>query len=109
MCATAGVSRGLSLPGSCARGASHHLAVLRPRVCRCYKYLDKCKHQIVPHEVKEELHNVDTQALFHCNCTRRVCVQEEKAVLFPPLQGTLCSLGSDEVGPSRLPTLASSC
>ncbi|KAK2523098.1 hypothetical protein Q9233_010457, partial [Columba guinea] len=44
-----------------------------PRVCRCYKYLDKCKHQIVPHEVKHELHNVDTQALFHCNCTRRLC------------------------------------
>lgn len=41
------------------------------RVCRCYKRLDKCEHQILPHEVKYELHNTDTRTLFHCNCTRR--------------------------------------
>uniref|UniRef100_A0A8C4P627 Phospholipase A2-like central domain-containing protein n=1 Tax=Dromaius novaehollandiae TaxID=8790 RepID=A0A8C4P627_DRONO len=33
--------------------------------------LDKCEHQIAPHEVKYELHNIDTRTLFHCNCTRR--------------------------------------
>ncbi|XP_069651580.1 group 3 secretory phospholipase A2 isoform X2 [Haliaeetus albicilla] len=42
------------------------------RVCRCYKHLDKCEHQIAPREVKYELHNVDTRMLFHCNCTRRL-------------------------------------
>uniref|UniRef100_A0A8D0F395 Phospholipase A2 group III n=1 Tax=Strix occidentalis caurina TaxID=311401 RepID=A0A8D0F395_STROC len=43
------------------------------RVCRCYKHLDKCEHGIAPHEVKYQLHNVDTRTLFHCNCTRRCC------------------------------------
>ncbi|KAM6241931.1 group 3 secretory phospholipase A2 [Spheniscus humboldti] len=42
------------------------------RACRCYKHLDKCEHQIAPHEVKYQLHNVDTRTLFHCNCTRRL-------------------------------------
>ncbi|XP_049662337.1 group 3 secretory phospholipase A2 isoform X2 [Accipiter gentilis] len=42
------------------------------RVCRCYKHLDKCEHQIAPREVKYQLHNVDTGMLFHCNCTRRL-------------------------------------
>ncbi|XP_074777661.1 group 3 secretory phospholipase A2 [Athene noctua] len=42
------------------------------RVCRCYKHLDKCEHQIAPHEVKYQLHNADTRMLFHCNCTRRL-------------------------------------
>ncbi|NXX60531.1 PA2G3 phospholipase, partial [Scopus umbretta] len=42
------------------------------RVCRCYKHLDKCKHQIASCEVKYQLHNVDTRTLFHCNCTRRL-------------------------------------
>ncbi|KAM9281505.1 group 3 secretory phospholipase A2 [Morus bassanus] len=42
------------------------------RVCRCYKPLDKCKHQIAPRKVKYQLHNVDTRTLFHCNCTRRL-------------------------------------
>ncbi|XP_051490330.1 group 3 secretory phospholipase A2 [Apus apus] len=42
------------------------------RVCRCHKHLDKCEHQIAPHEVKYQLHNVDTRTLFHCNCTRRL-------------------------------------
>uniref|UniRef100_A0A663DYB3 phospholipase A2 n=1 Tax=Aquila chrysaetos chrysaetos TaxID=223781 RepID=A0A663DYB3_AQUCH len=42
------------------------------RVCRCYKRLDKCEHQIAPQEVKYQLHNVDTRMLFHCNCTRRL-------------------------------------
>ncbi|XP_071671977.1 LOW QUALITY PROTEIN: group 3 secretory phospholipase A2 [Patagioenas fasciata] len=57
------------------------LAGGKPRVCRCYKYLDKCKHQIVPHEVKCELHNVDSQALFHCNRTHR-CVPRRKRLCF---------------------------
>ncbi|XP_028943331.1 group 3 secretory phospholipase A2 [Antrostomus carolinensis] len=42
------------------------------RVCRCYKHLDQCKHQIEPHRVKYQLHNTDTRMLFHCNCTRRL-------------------------------------
>ncbi|XP_026715657.1 group 3 secretory phospholipase A2 [Athene cunicularia] len=42
------------------------------RVCRCYKHLDKCEHQIAPHEVKYQLHNADTRMLFHCNCTHRL-------------------------------------
>ncbi|KAM7089845.1 group 3 secretory phospholipase A2 [Ciconia maguari] len=42
------------------------------RLCRCYKHLDKCEHQIAPREVKYQLHNVDTRTLFHCNCTRRL-------------------------------------
>ncbi|XP_063207213.1 group 3 secretory phospholipase A2 [Chroicocephalus ridibundus] len=43
-----------------------------PRACRRYKHLDKCKHQIAPHEVKYQLRNTGTQMLFHCNCTRRL-------------------------------------
>lgn len=42
------------------------------RMCRCYKHLDNCEHQIAPCEVKYQLHNVDTRTLFHCNCTRRL-------------------------------------
>ncbi|XP_074015884.1 group 3 secretory phospholipase A2 [Numenius arquata] len=42
------------------------------RVCRYYKHLDKCEHQIAPNEVKYQLHNAGTQMLFHCNCTRRL-------------------------------------
>ncbi|NXF38005.1 PA2G3 phospholipase, partial [Nyctibius bracteatus] len=42
------------------------------RVCRCYKRLDKCEHQIAPREVKYQLHNRDARMLFHCNCTRRL-------------------------------------
>ncbi|KAM6052204.1 LOW QUALITY PROTEIN: group 3 secretory phospholipase A2 [Chlamydotis macqueenii] len=42
------------------------------KLCRCYKYLDKCEHQITPHEVKYDLHNTDSRTLFHCNCTRRL-------------------------------------
>ncbi|KAM6378054.1 group 3 secretory phospholipase A2 [Pluvialis apricaria] len=42
------------------------------RVCRCYKHLDKCEHQIAPHEAKYELLNMGTQTLFHCNCTHRL-------------------------------------
>uniref|UniRef100_A0A8B9UWE7 Phospholipase A2-like central domain-containing protein n=1 Tax=Anas zonorhyncha TaxID=75864 RepID=A0A8B9UWE7_9AVES len=40
-------------------------------MCRCYKRLDKCEHQIAPHEMKYQLHNADNRTLFHCNCTRR--------------------------------------
>ncbi|KAM9371851.1 LOW QUALITY PROTEIN: group 3 secretory phospholipase A2 [Phaethornis superciliosus] len=42
------------------------------RVCRGYKRLDKCKHQIAPNEVKYQLHNAGTRTIFHCNCTRRL-------------------------------------
>ncbi|PKU38479.1 group 3 secretory phospholipase a2 [Limosa lapponica baueri] len=42
------------------------------RVCRYYKHLDKCEHQIAPNEVKYQLHNAGTQMLFHCNCTHRL-------------------------------------
>ncbi|KAJ7415795.1 phospholipase A2 group III [Pitangus sulphuratus] len=42
------------------------------RVCRCYKHLGKCEHQIAPHEVRYQLHNVNSQTLLHCNCTRRL-------------------------------------
>ncbi|NXX19123.1 PA2G3 phospholipase, partial [Podargus strigoides] len=42
------------------------------RVCRGYKHLDKCTHQIAPLEVKYQLRNGDTRTLFHCNCTRRL-------------------------------------
>ncbi|XP_071428153.1 group 3 secretory phospholipase A2 isoform X2 [Pithys albifrons albifrons] len=59
-------------------------------VCRCYKHLDKCEHQIAPHEVRYQLHNVNNQTLLHCNCTRRLvgclhrvrnCTNVEVAVL----------------------------
>ncbi|XP_050770239.1 group 3 secretory phospholipase A2 [Gymnogyps californianus] len=42
------------------------------RLCRSYKHLDKCQHQIAPREVKYQLHNKGTRTLFHCNCTRRL-------------------------------------
>ncbi|XP_038008715.1 group 3 secretory phospholipase A2 isoform X1 [Motacilla alba alba] len=42
------------------------------RGCRCNKHLAKCEHQIAPHEVRYQLHNVDSRTLFHCNCTRRL-------------------------------------
>ncbi|XP_071619187.1 group 3 secretory phospholipase A2 [Heliangelus exortis] len=42
------------------------------RVCRGYKRLDQCEHQIAPHEVKYHLHNAGTWTLFHCNCTHRL-------------------------------------
>uniref|UniRef100_A0A8C3CJK9 phospholipase A2 n=1 Tax=Cairina moschata TaxID=8855 RepID=A0A8C3CJK9_CAIMO len=42
------------------------------KMCRCYKRLDKCEHQIAPHEMKYQLHNTDNRTLFHCNCTRRL-------------------------------------
>lgn len=80
------------------------------RVCRCYKHLDKCEHQIAPREVKYQLHNVDTGMLFHCNCTRR-CVTRRKRQGFSHHHRALYAddLGSGEVGPRGMPTLASSC
>ncbi|XP_074410863.1 group 3 secretory phospholipase A2 isoform X2 [Zonotrichia albicollis] len=42
------------------------------RGCRCTKHLRKCEHQIAPHEVRYQLHNVDSRTLFHCNCMRRL-------------------------------------
>uniref|UniRef100_A0A8B9MVK5 Phospholipase A2-like central domain-containing protein n=1 Tax=Accipiter nisus TaxID=211598 RepID=A0A8B9MVK5_9AVES len=80
------------------------------RVCRCYKHLDKCEHQIAPREVKYQLHNVDTRMLFHCNCTRR-CVTRRKRQGFSHHHRALYAddLGSGEMGPRGMPTLASSC
>uniref|UniRef100_A0A8C8EB09 Phospholipase A2-like central domain-containing protein n=1 Tax=Otus sunia TaxID=257818 RepID=A0A8C8EB09_9STRI len=59
------------------------------RVCRCYKHPDKCKHQIPPHQVKYQLHNMDTRTLFHCNCTRR-CVSRRKRQGFSHHHRVLC-------------------
>ncbi|KAM7034420.1 group 3 secretory phospholipase A2 isoform 1-T1 [Acridotheres tristis] len=42
------------------------------RGCRCNKHLGKCEHQIAPHETRYQLHNVESQTLLHCNCTRRL-------------------------------------
>lgn len=42
------------------------------RGCRCNKHLAKCDHRIAPHEVKYQLHNVDSRMLLHCNCTHRL-------------------------------------
>uniref|UniRef100_A0A8C9KPF7 Phospholipase A2-like central domain-containing protein n=1 Tax=Serinus canaria TaxID=9135 RepID=A0A8C9KPF7_SERCA len=50
------------------------------RGCRCNKYLGKCEHQIAPHEVRYQLHNMDSQTLFHCNCMRR-CESRRKRPL----------------------------
>uniref|UniRef100_H0ZKC1 Phospholipase A2-like central domain-containing protein n=1 Tax=Taeniopygia guttata TaxID=59729 RepID=H0ZKC1_TAEGU len=67
------------------------------RGCRCNKHLAKCDHRIAPHEVKYQLHNVDSRMLLHCNCTHRCESKRKKA---------LCaySWGSEEVG--CLPWLA---
>ncbi|XP_042298068.1 group 3 secretory phospholipase A2 [Sceloporus undulatus] len=40
--------------------------------CSCYRRLDQCPYRIGPHEVKYQLHNLDSRTLFHCNCTRRL-------------------------------------
>ncbi|XP_068033991.1 group 3 secretory phospholipase A2 isoform X3 [Anomalospiza imberbis] len=42
------------------------------RGCRCNKHLGKCDHQIAPHEVRYQLHNMDSRTLLHCNCTHRL-------------------------------------
>ncbi|RLV97738.1 hypothetical protein DV515_00011498 [Chloebia gouldiae] len=42
------------------------------RGCRCNKHLAKCDHQIAPHEVRYQLHNMDSRMLLHCNCTHRL-------------------------------------
>uniref|UniRef100_A0A803TRF8 Phospholipase A2 group III n=1 Tax=Anolis carolinensis TaxID=28377 RepID=A0A803TRF8_ANOCA len=39
--------------------------------CSCYRRLDQCPYWIGPHEIKYQLHNMDSRTLFHCNCTRR--------------------------------------
>lgn len=62
-------------------------------MCRCYKRLDKCEHQIAPHEMKYQLHNTDNRTLFHCNCTRR-SVSKLKCVPSPgPLNEHCLGLG----------------
>ncbi|XP_030814436.1 uncharacterized protein LOC115909344 isoform X1 [Camarhynchus parvulus] len=50
------------------------------RGCRCSKHLGKCEYQIAPHEVRYQLHNVDSRTLFHCNCTCRLarCLHRAK-------------------------------
>nr|XP_060641325.1 group 3 secretory phospholipase A2 [Anolis sagrei ordinatus] len=40
--------------------------------CSCYRRLDQCPYRIGPHEIKYQLHNMDSRTLFHCNCTRRL-------------------------------------
>ncbi|XP_016852564.1 group 3 secretory phospholipase A2 [Anolis carolinensis] len=40
--------------------------------CSCYRRLDQCPYWIGPHEIKYQLHNMDSRTLFHCNCTRRL-------------------------------------
>uniref|UniRef100_A0A8C3N859 phospholipase A2 n=1 Tax=Geospiza parvula TaxID=87175 RepID=A0A8C3N859_GEOPR len=61
------------------------------RGCRCSKHLGKCEYQIAPHEVRYQLHNVDSRTLFHCNCTCRYESTRKRP---------LCaySWGSEEVG-----------
>uniref|UniRef100_A0A672U0G5 phospholipase A2 n=1 Tax=Strigops habroptila TaxID=2489341 RepID=A0A672U0G5_STRHB len=59
------------------------------RVCKSYEHLDKCKHQIVPSEVKYQLHNMDTWMLFHCNCTRRCVSRRKRQGSSHP--GTMCT------------------
>ena len=70
-------------------------------ICRCYKHLDKCEYQITPCQVKYQLHNMDTQTLFHCNCTH---MSRRKRQGFSHHHRALCAdrLGSDEVGPLPL-------
>lgn len=75
------------------------------RLCRSYKRLDKCQHQIAPREVKYQLHNKGTRTLFHCNCTRR-CASGRKRQGFSHHHGALCA---DSWGPGGLPALAGSC
>ncbi|KAI1232849.1 hypothetical protein IHE44_0006029, partial [Lamprotornis superbus] len=50
------------------------------RGCRCNKHLGKCEHQIAPHETRYQLHNMESQTLLHCNCTRRLarCLRRVK-------------------------------
>uniref|UniRef100_A0A8D2QBE7 Phospholipase A2-like central domain-containing protein n=1 Tax=Zonotrichia albicollis TaxID=44394 RepID=A0A8D2QBE7_ZONAL len=68
------------------------------RGCRCTKHLRKCEHQIAPHEVRYQLHNVDSRTLFHCNCMRR-CESRRKRPL------CAYSWGSEEVGCLPWPAL----
>uniref|UniRef100_A0A8C5X551 Uncharacterized protein n=1 Tax=Malurus cyaneus samueli TaxID=2593467 RepID=A0A8C5X551_9PASS len=72
------------------------------RGCRCKKHLSKCEHQIAPHEMRYQLHNVDSRTLLHCNCTRR-CESRRK--------NALCaySWGSEEVGCLSWPAPADPC
>ncbi|KAL9834067.1 group 3 secretory phospholipase A2 isoform 2-T2 [Geothlypis trichas] len=56
------------------------------RGCRCTKHLGKCEHQIASHEVRYQLHNVDSRTLFHCNCTRRCESRRKRPLLARCLQ-----------------------
>uniref|UniRef100_A0A8B9SZ09 phospholipase A2 n=1 Tax=Anas platyrhynchos TaxID=8839 RepID=A0A8B9SZ09_ANAPL len=59
------------------------------KMCRCYKRLDKCEHQIAPHEMKYQLHNADNRTLFHCNCTRRLARSLRRAKGFHEVQAAV--------------------
>uniref|UniRef100_A0A8D2M9W9 Phospholipase A2-like central domain-containing protein n=1 Tax=Zonotrichia albicollis TaxID=44394 RepID=A0A8D2M9W9_ZONAL len=72
------------------------------RGCRCTKHLRKCEHQIAPHEVRYQLHNVDSRTLFHCNCMRR-CESRRKRPL------CAYSWGSEEVGCLPWPARGDMC
>uniref|UniRef100_A0A803T0H6 Phospholipase A2 group III n=1 Tax=Anolis carolinensis TaxID=28377 RepID=A0A803T0H6_ANOCA len=54
-------------PAATASGLAPRLA----QSCSCYRRLDQCPYWIGPHEIKYQLHNMDSRTLFHCNCTRR--------------------------------------
>lgn len=71
------------------------------RVCRCYKHLEKCEHHIATHEVKYQLHNMDTRTLFHCNCTRRCVSRRKRQGFFQPSQSTVCRLFGVRRGGAR--------
>lgn len=43
------------------------------RVCKSYKHLDKCEHQIVPSKVKYQLHNMETQCSSTATALAGVC------------------------------------
>lgn len=78
------------------------------RLCRSYKHLDKCQHQIAPCEVKYQLHNKGTRTLFHCNCTRR-CASRRKRQGFSHHHGHGVRIVWDPVGCPLWPAAADCC
>uniref|UniRef100_A0A8C6JFY1 Phospholipase A2-like central domain-containing protein n=1 Tax=Melopsittacus undulatus TaxID=13146 RepID=A0A8C6JFY1_MELUD len=74
------------------------------RVCKSYKYVDTCEHQIVPSKVKYQLHNMETQ---HSSTHR--CVSRRKR-LFPRSQGTMRRYtGAGKVGYPTWPAAPDCC
>lgn len=72
-----------------ARPGDGHRQQSPGKMCRCYKRLDKCEHQIAPHEMKYQLHNADNRTLFHCNCTRRLARSLRRAKGFHEVQAAV--------------------